>query len=186
MPADGATEDVEDDDPTGHVIEFRGEVIRSLNMAGRMTICNMSIEGGARAGLIAPDETTFAYVAEGNRPFAPKGKELEAAIERWRQFTTDADATFDTYYTLDAATLVPQVTWGTSPAMTTEVTGRVPNPDEVPFVNPSDVERSLAYMGLNPGTAIEEIPIDVVFIGSCTNARIDDLRAAARILEGRR
>ena len=171
---------------TAHVVEYRGEVIRTLNMAGRMTICNMSIEAGARAGLIAPDETTFEYVAEGNRPFAPKGKELEAAIERWRQLTTDADATFDTYYTLDAAILVPQVTWGTSPAMTTDVTGRVPNPDEVPFVNPSDVERSLAYMGLNPGTSIEEIPIDVVFIGSCTNARIDDLRAAARILEGRK
>src|SRR5262249_3855912 len=120
------------------------------------------------------------------RPFAPKGKELEAAIARWQQLNTDPDATFDTQYTLDAATLVPQVTWGTSPAMTTDVTGRVPNPDEVPFVNPSDVERSLAYMGLNPGTTIEEIPIDVVFIGSCTNARIDDLRAAARILEGRR
>jgi 3-isopropylmalate/(R)-2-methylmalate dehydratase large subunit len=170
---------------TAHVIEFRGEVIRSLNMAGRMTICNMSIEAGARAGLIAPDETTFAYVAEGERPFAPRGKELEVAIERWRTLTTDDDAKFDTYYTLDAATLVPQVTWGTSPAMTTDVTGHVPQPDQVPFVNPSDVERSLAYMGLNPGTAIEEISIDVVFIGSCTNSRIDDLRAAARILEGR-
>jgi 3-isopropylmalate/(R)-2-methylmalate dehydratase large subunit len=171
---------------TGHVVEYRGEVIRSLNMAGRMTICNMSIEGGARAGLIAPDETTFAYIAEGDRPFAPKGKALEAAIDRWRDLVTDADAAFDTCYTLDAGELAPQVTWGTSPAMTTDVTGRVPEPDQVPYVNPSDVERALRYMGLQPGQAIQDIPVDVVFIGSCTNSRIDDLRAAAEILKGRR
>jgi 3-isopropylmalate/(R)-2-methylmalate dehydratase large subunit len=171
---------------TGHVIEFRGSTIRGLNMAGRMTVCNMSIEAGARAGLIAPDETTFAYVAEGNRPFAPKGPALDAAIARWRALVTDTDARFDTYYTLDAAEIVPQVTWGTSPAMTTDVTGRVPEPGEVPFVSPSDVERSLAYMGLKSGQAIEEIPVDVVFIGSCTNSRIDDLRAAARVLKGRK
>lgn len=169
---------------TGHVIEFRGEVIRGLNMAGRMTICNMSIEAGGRAGLIAPDETTFAYVAEGNRPFAPKGRALEQAVARWRGLTTDADAAFDTSYKLDATTLVPQVTWGTSPAMTTDVTGRVPAPGEVPFVNAVDVERALNYMGLKSGTAIQDIPIDVVFIGSCTNSRIDDLRAAAGILKG--
>jgi 3-isopropylmalate/(R)-2-methylmalate dehydratase large subunit len=171
---------------TGHVVEYRGEVIRGLNMAGRMTVCNMSIEGGARAGLIAPDETTFAYVAEGERPFAPKGQELERAVERWRGLVTDADAAFDAYYTLNAGELAPQVTWGTSPAMTTDVTGRVPQPDEVPFVNPQDVERALLYMGLKAGTAIEEIPVDVVFIGSCTNARIDDLRAAAAVLRGRK
>jgi 3-isopropylmalate/(R)-2-methylmalate dehydratase large subunit len=155
-------------------------------MAGRMTVCNMSIEGGARAGLICPDETTFAYITETDRPFAPKGKALEQAIERWKTLTTDPGATFDSNYTLDAATLVPQVTWGTSPAMTTDVTGRVPNPGEVPFVSAQDVERALAYMGLKAGQAIEEIPVDVVFIGSCTNSRIEDLRAAAHVLEGRR
>jgi 3-isopropylmalate/(R)-2-methylmalate dehydratase large subunit len=171
---------------TGHVVEYRGEVIRGLNMARRMTICNMSIEAGARAGLIAPDETTFAYVAEGSRPFAPRGKALDAAIEKWRGLTTDADATFDATYTLDATTLVPQVTWGTSPAMTTDVTGRVPAPGEVPFVNPVDVERALGYMGLKPGQAIQDITVDVVFIGSCTNSRIEDLRAAAGVLKGRR
>jgi 3-isopropylmalate/(R)-2-methylmalate dehydratase large subunit len=171
---------------TGHVVEYRGSTIRGLDMAGRMTICNMSIEGGARAGLIAPDEKTFAYVAEGNRPFAPKGRDLEAAIERWKGLVTDADAAFDTSYTLDAQELVPQVSWGTSPAMTTDVTGRVPQPDEVPFVNPADVERSLNYMGLKAGQAIQDIPVDVVFIGSCTNSRIEDLRAAARILQGKK
>jgi 3-isopropylmalate/(R)-2-methylmalate dehydratase large subunit len=171
---------------TGHVIEYRGELIRRLNMAGRMTICNMSIEGGARAGLIAPDETTFAYVAEGTRPFAPRGKPLQDAIAHWRTLATDPDARFDTTYRLDAGTLVPQVTWGTSPAMTTDVTGRVPYPDQVPSVKPQDVERALSYMGLQPGMAIQDIPVDVVFIGSCTNSRIDDLRAAAGILQGRR
>jgi 3-isopropylmalate/(R)-2-methylmalate dehydratase large subunit len=171
---------------TGHVVEYRGETIRGLDMAGRMTVCNMSIEGGARAGLIAPDDTTFAYVAEGNRPFAPRGRELDEAIECWRELTTDPGAEFDTSYTLDAAELAPQVTWGTSPAMTTDVSGRVPNPDEVPYVNPQDVERALGYMGLKPGQAIQEILVDVVFIGSCTNSRIEDLRAAAKVLRGRK
>jgi 3-isopropylmalate/(R)-2-methylmalate dehydratase large subunit len=171
---------------TGHVIEYRGEVIRGLSMAGRMTVCNMSIEAGARAGLVAPDETTFAYLTEGRRPFAPQGKALEAALERWRALATDPGAAFDTSHTLDAGALDPQVTWGTSPAMATDITGRVPGPGEVPFVNPVDVERALAYMGLQPGQAIEEIPLNVVFIGSCTNSRIDDLRAAARVLKGRK
>jgi 3-isopropylmalate/(R)-2-methylmalate dehydratase large subunit len=171
---------------TGHVIEYRGEVIRGLDMSGRMTICNMSIEAGARAGLIAADDTTFAYVAEGDRPYAPKGRALDEAIAGWRGLHSDPDARFDSTYTLDAGELVPQVTWGTSPAMTTDVTGRIPEPGEVPFMNPSDVERALNYMGLRAGQAIEEIPVDVVFIGSCTNSRIEDLRAAARILEGRR
>ncbi len=171
---------------TGHVVEYRGEVIRGLDMAGRMTVCNMSIEGGARAGLIAPDDTTFDYVAAGDRPFAPRGAALEAAIERWRGLTTDTDATFDSRYTLDAGTLIPQVTWGTSPAMTTDVTGRVPNPDDVPFVNPVDVERALRYMGLRAGQSIQDISVDVVFIGSCTNSRIEDLRAAAQVLQGRK
>lgn len=169
---------------TGHVVEYRGEVIRRLNMPGRMTVCNMSIEAGARAGLIAPDEITFAYITEKPRPFAPKGKALEQAIDRWRKLPSDSDATFDRTYQLDAATLVPQVTWGTSPAMTVDVTGRVPEPGQVPFVSPSDVERALNYMGLKAGQAIQDIPIDVVFLGSCTNSRIDDLRAAARILKG--
>jgi 3-isopropylmalate/(R)-2-methylmalate dehydratase large subunit len=171
---------------TGHVVEYRGGTIRGLDMAGRMTVCNMSIEAGARAGLIAPDDTTFAFIAEGERPFAPRGKDLEAALARWRCLQTDPDARFDTTYRLDAGTLVPQVTWGTSPAMTTDVTGRVPEPGEVKFVNPKDVERAFQYMGLKPGTPIQDIAVDVVFIGSCTNSRIDDLRAAARILKGRR
>ncbi len=171
---------------TGHVIEFRGSTIRGLDMAGRMTVCNMSIEAGARAGLIAPDETTFAYIAEGDRPFAPRGQELEEAIAYWRTLVTDEGARFDTEYTLDASTLVPQVTWGTSPSMTTDVTGHVPMPGEVPFVSPSDVERALAYMGLKAGQPIEEIAVDVVFIGSCTNSRIEDLRAAAGVLNGRK
>ncbi len=165
---------------TGHVVEYRGEAIRRLDMAGRMTVCNMSIEAGARAGLIAPDETTFAYLAEGDRPFAPRGQALETAVQRWRELTTDADAAFDSSYTLDAATLAPQVTWGTSPAMAADVTGRVPAPGEVAFVNPVDVERALAYMGLKPGQAIQDIAVDVVFIGSCTNGRIEDLRGGPR------
>jgi 3-isopropylmalate/(R)-2-methylmalate dehydratase large subunit len=171
---------------TGHVVEYRGSTIQSLNMAGRMTVCNMSIEAGARAGLIAPDETTLAYVSEGKRPFAPRGKALAEATARWRALVTDAGAKFDSTYTLDVKTLAPQVTWGTSPAMTTDVTGRVPAPGEVPFVNAVDVERALGYMGLKPGTAIQDIAVDVVFIGSCTNSRIDDLRAAANILKGRK
>jgi 3-isopropylmalate/(R)-2-methylmalate dehydratase large subunit len=169
---------------TGHVIEYRGEVIRALSMAGRMTVCNMSIEAGARAGLIAPDEVTVAFIAGDTRPFAPKGQALQRAIARWRGLVSDPDATFDKTYHLDAGTLAPQVTWGTSPAMTTDVTGRVPAPGDVPFVKPQDVERALNYMGLKPGTAIQDIPVDVVFIGSCTNSRIEDLRDSARILKG--
>jgi 3-isopropylmalate/(R)-2-methylmalate dehydratase large subunit len=171
---------------TGHVIEYRGEVVRALNMAGRMTICNMSIEAGARAGLIAPDDTTFAYLEESPRRYAPRGQALGNAVQQWRQLSTDADALFDTSYSLNANTLAPQVTWGTSPAMTTDVTGRIPAPGEVPFVNASDVERALGYMGLQAGQAIEDIPVDVVFLGSCTNSRIDDLRSAARVLRGRK
>ena len=166
---------------TGHVVEYRGEAIRRLDMAGRMTVCNMSIEAGARAGLIAPDETTFDYLAGGDRPFAPRGKALEAALGRWRGLTTDADAAFDASHAVDASALVPQVTWGTSPAMTADVTGRVPEPGEVPFVSPDDVERALAYMGLKPGTAIQDIAVEVVFIGSCTNGRIEDLRGGPRL-----
>ncbi len=171
---------------TGHVVEYFGPVVRSLSMAERMTVCNMSIEAGARAGLIAPDETTFAYLAEGDRPFAPRGAELERRIEAWRELRTDPDAAFDKRVTLDGETIEPQVTWGTSPAMAVDVNDRVPEPEHVPYVNPQDVERALQYMGLRAGTPMSEVAVDIVFIGSCTNSRIEDLRAAARVLEGRR
>jgi 3-isopropylmalate/(R)-2-methylmalate dehydratase large subunit len=171
---------------TGHVVEYRGSYVRSTTMAERMTICNMSIEAGARAGLIEPDETTFDYITAVDRPFAPKGERLERMMTVWRTLQTDPDATFDAHYVLQAEDVQPQVTWGTSPAMTTDVTGTVPEPDRVPYVNPVDVERALSYMGLEPGTRIQEIPVDVVFIGSCTNSRIEDLRVAASVLKGRR
>jgi len=171
---------------TGHVVEYMGEVIHGLSMAERMTVCNMSIEGGARAGLIAPDETTFAYIAAGDRPFAPKGAELERRIVAWRGLKSDPGADFDARVALDGATIEPQVTWGTSPAMAVDVSGAVPDPEQVPHVSAKDVERALHYMDLRPGTPITEIPVDVVFIGSCTNSRIEDLRAAARVLDGRR
>jgi 3-isopropylmalate/(R)-2-methylmalate dehydratase large subunit len=167
----------------GHVIEYRGDVIRSLSMEGRMTVCNMSIEGGARAGLVAPDDTTFAYV-EG-RPFAPKGADWEQALDRWRALPTDDGATYDTYVELRGEEIEPCVTWGTTPAQSVPVTGRVPNPES--FDDPGVRElakRSLAYMDLTPGTAIEDIPLDRIFLGSCTNARIEDLRAAAEVVRG--
>ncbi len=171
---------------TGHVIEYFGSAIAALSMEGRMTICNMSIEAGARAGLIAPDETTIEYIARNQRPFAPRGAALEAAIQDWSTLRTDDPSAFDRQVTLDAGQLVPQVTWGTNPGMTVDVTGVVPRPEEVPFTNPEDARRALAYMGLAPGTPIGEIPVDVVFIGSCTNGRIEDLRAAARVFQGRK
>ena len=169
----------------GHVIEYRGEAVRSLSMAGRMTICNMSIEAGARAGMIAPDETTFAYL-EG-RPHAPRGEEWGAAVDAWRQLPTDPGATFDTEIHLDAADLSPYVSWGTNPAQTLPVTAAVPSPEA--FDDPHDrdsTERALQYMGLEPGTPITDITLDRVFIGSCTNARIEDLREAARVVAGKR
>ena len=168
----------------GHVIEYAGEAIRALSMEGRMTVCNMSIEGGARAGMVAPDDTTFAYM-EG-RPFAPRGKDFQAAVERWRSIPTDPGAVFDKVVELDAREIAPQVTWGTNPGMVTDVTGRVPDPNSFP--DPVDREaaaRALEYMGLKPGTAIQEIAIDRVFIGSCTNSRLEDLRLAARVLDGK-
>ena len=171
---------------TGHVIEYYGPAIRALSMEGRLTVCNMSIEGGARAGLIAPDETTIDYFTEIDRPFAPKGKALDAAIADWRTLTTDDTSAFDKHVTVDASSLVPQVTWGTNPAMTIDVTGTIPDPDEVPFSSRQDAERALAYMGLKPGTPVSQIPVDVVFIGSCTNGRIEDLRSAASVIKGRR
>ncbi len=169
----------------GHVAEYRGDVIRNLSMEGRMTICNMSIEGGARAGLVAPDDTTFAYM-EG-RQHAPKGAEWERALDAWRGLATDDGATFDTVVELDGAAIEPCVTWGTTPAQSVPVTGRVPDPSEAPNPQAAELaERSLAYMDLKPGTRIEDIPLDVVFVGSCTNGRIEDLRAAADVVRGRR
>src|SRR4051812_15486425 len=171
---------------TGCVLEYYGPAIAALSMEGRMTICNMSIEAGARAGLIGPDDTTFQYIARGDRPFAPKGADFDAALADWKTLRTDDPSAFDRHITIDASTLVPQVTWGTNPAMTVDVTGRVPDPDNVPFASREDARRALEYMGLTPGTPIGEIPVDVVFIGSCTNGRIEDLRSAARVLRGRK
>ncbi len=169
----------------GHMVEYRGSVIRNLSMEGRMTICNMSIEAGARAGMIAPDDTTFAYV-EG-KPMAPKGALWEEALADWRTLPTDEGAEFDTEVMLDGDAIFPHVSWGTNPGQVTAIDGRVPDPDS--FDSPSDreaAERALAYMDLAPGTAIRDIPVDKVFLGSCTNSRIEDLRAAAQVVEGRR
>lgn len=171
---------------TGHVIEYYGPAITALTMEGRMTICNMSIEAGARAGLIAPDDTTIDYIARTDRPFAPKGKAFEAAIADWKTLKTDNPSAFNRHVSIDASALVPQVTWGTNPAMTVDVTGRIPDPDHVPFASREDARRALDYMGLNPGTPISDIPVDIVFIGSCTNGRIEDLRSAAQVFRGRR
>jgi 3-isopropylmalate/(R)-2-methylmalate dehydratase large subunit len=171
---------------TGHTIEYFGPGIKALTMEGRMTICNMSIEAGARAGLIAPDDVTTEYITSGNRPFAPTGRALETAIADWKTLRTDDPAAFDRVVTLDAGSLVPQVTWGTNPAMTVDVTGVVPNPENVAFAAPEDARRALDYMGLVPGTPISAIAVDVVFIGSCTNGRIEDLRTAARVFKGRK
>jgi 3-isopropylmalate/(R)-2-methylmalate dehydratase large subunit len=170
---------------TGCVIEYYGSAISALSMEGRMTVCNMSIEAGARAGLIAPDDTTFEYVARSDRSFAPRGAAFEAAIADWKTLRTDAPQAFDRHIQIDAASLVPQVTWGTSPDMTVDVTGHVPRLEELPAAQRGDAERALTYMGLEPGTPIAQIPVDVVFIGSCTNGRIEDLRAAAGVLKGR-
>ena len=169
----------------GYVIEYRGSAIRSLSMEGRMTVCNMSIEGGARAGMIAPDDTTFAYL-EG-RPFAPSGPAWERALDDWRALATDDGVAFDKEVALDAAALVPHVSWGTNPGQVVPIDAVVPDPES--FVEASEREaagRALTYMGLSAGTAIRDIPVDTVFIGSCTNSRIEDLRAAASVLEGRR
>jgi 3-isopropylmalate/(R)-2-methylmalate dehydratase large subunit len=171
------------DGAVGHVVEYAGEAIRGSSMENRMTVCNMSIEWGARAGLVAPDETTFEYL-EG-RPQAPRGADWEHALARWRSLVTDADAAFDRRVEVDVSELAPQVTWGTNPGMVVSVTDTVPDPAS--FADADDreaAERALAYMGLRPGTAIEDIAIDRVFIGSCTNSRIEDLRAAAAIVEG--
>jgi len=169
----------------GHVMEYRGDVIRALSMEGRMTVCNMSIEAGARAGLVAPDDTTFAYV-EG-RKFAPKGAAWERALDDWRALPTDAGATFDTSVELSADEIEPCVTWGTTPAQSSPVTGRVPDPASFADERVRELaERSLAYMDLKPGVAIQDVSIDRVFLGSCTNGRIEDLRAAAAVVRGRK
>ena len=168
----------------GYMIEYRGTAIEALSMEGRMTVCNMSIEAGARAGMIAPDETTFAYLKD--RDHAPQGAAWDEAVASWKTLPTDEDATFDKVVTLDASTLQPFVTWGTNPAQVGPIDGMVPDPAQIE--DPADAAataRALAYMGLEGGTPIKEIGVDTVFIGSCTNARIEDLRLAASVLEGR-
>ncbi len=169
----------------GHVLEYRGPAVRALSMEGRLTICNMSIEAGARAGLVAPDEVTFGYL-EG-RPHAPSGAAWETALDHWRSLPSDPDAVFDREVTLDAGSLAPYVTWGTNPAQATALGERVPDPSS--FADPAEraaAERALAYMDLTPGTPLRDIAVDTVFVGSCTNGRIEDLRAAAAVLRGRR
>ena len=169
----------------GHAVEYTGDTVRGFSVEQRMTLCNLTIEGGGRAGMVAPDDTTFAYL-EG-RPHAPHGRAWEEALETWRALPSDAHAPYDRSVTIDAASLEPTVTWGTNPSQSVPVTGRVPDPQG--FDDPAEREsagRALEYMGLTPGTAMEDISVDTVFIGSCTNSRIDDLRSAARVLDGQR
>jgi 3-isopropylmalate/(R)-2-methylmalate dehydratase large subunit len=169
---------------SGHVIEYRGAAIRALSMEGRMTVCNMSIEAGARAGMVAPDDTTFAYV-EGRR-HAPKGALWEQALDDWRSLVTDEGAVFAKTVTLDASSLRPHVTWGTNPAQVIAIDGLVPDPESFSDEDAREAAlRALSYMGLKPGTPLRDIAVDTVFIGSCTNGRIEDLRAAATVLRGR-
>lgn len=169
---------------TGHVIEFAGSAIRDLSMEGRMTVCNMTIEGGARAGMIAPDEKTFDYLK--GRPRAPKGAAWDMAMTYWATLHSDEGAHFDSELTLDAANLPPVVTWGTSPEDVVSITGTVPDPSSAPDEGKADaIRRSLDYMGLTAGTKIQDIPLDVIWIGSCTNGRIEDLRAVAKVVEGK-
>jgi 3-isopropylmalate/(R)-2-methylmalate dehydratase large subunit len=168
---------------TGHVFEYSGDAIRALSMEERMTVCNMSIEGGARAGLIGPDETTYAYLK--SRKFAPRGAAWEEAVARWRALPSDDGATYDRTIVIDGDALEPMVTYGTNPGMGVPVTGRIPSPAEVEPAARADLEHALAYMGLEPGASIAGQKLDVVFIGSCTNGRIEDLRAAASVLRGR-
>src|SRR5262249_29732722 len=169
----------------GSIIEYRGSAVRSLSMEGRMTVCNMSIEAGARAGLVAPDDTTFAFL-EG-RPFAPSGPDWERALDDWRSLPTDRGAVFDKEVVLDAAEIRSSVSWGTNPSQTTTIDDIVPDPDS--FADPSErdaARRAPGYMGVKAGTPIREIEVDTVFIGSCTNSRVEDLRAAADVVRGRR
>ncbi len=169
---------------TGHVIEFSGSTIRSLSMEGRMTLCNMAIEAGARAGMVAPDEITFNYIK--GRPYAPKGEMFEQAVEYWKSLASDPDATYDAVYEVNIEGLGPQVTWGINPGMVTDITGEVPDPAQVSDPEQrKSYERALKYMGLRPGQKITDIQLDTVFIGSCTNSRLEDLRMAARYVKGR-
>jgi 3-isopropylmalate/(R)-2-methylmalate dehydratase large subunit len=169
---------------TGHVIEFSGSTIRSLSMEGRMTLCNMAIEAGARAGMVAPDEITFNYIK--GRPYAPKGEMFEQAVEYWKTLASDPDATYDAVYEVNIEGLGPQVTWGINPGMVTDITGEVPDPAQVSDPEQrKSYERALKYMGLKPGQKITDIQLDTVFIGSCTNSRLEDLRMAARYVKGR-
>ncbi|OLF08380.1 3-isopropylmalate dehydratase large subunit [Actinophytocola xinjiangensis] len=169
----------------GHVLEYRGRAIEQLSMEARMTVCNMSIEAGARAGMIAPDDTTFAYLK--GRPHAPRGADWDAAVAAWRELRTDEGATFDTEVRIDAAELTPFVTWGTNPGQGLPLSERVPDPETIPDENERrSAEKALAYMDLVPGTPLREIHVDTVFLGSCTNGRIEDLRAAAEVLRGHR
>ena len=173
------------DGGTGHVIEYRGQAFEEMSMEGRMTVCNMSIEGGARAGLVAPDETTFAYLKD--KPYAPKGADWDAAVEAWRELRTDEGAVFDRVVHIDAADVVPTVTWGTTPAQSVPVTGTVPSPDQAPDeATAKQWQRALDYMGLTGGEAMTDIELDTVFIGSCTNGRLEDLRAVAEVVKGKR
>ena len=168
----------------GHVIEYRGSAIRSLSMEGRMTVCNMSIEAGAKAGLIAPDETTFEYLK--GREYAPSGAAWDQAVAEWRTLVSDEGAAWDKEVVIDAATIKPQITWGTNPAQVLGIDDRIPNPDDYADATARDtVARALTYMGLTAGTPIRDITVDTVFIGSCTNSRIEDLRAAASVFQGR-
>ena len=169
----------------GHVVEYRGEAFREMSMEGRMTVCNMSIEWGAKAGMVAPDETTFAYLQ--GRPHAPTGADWDAAVQAWRQLATDPGATFDREVVLDADAITPFVTWGTNPGQGVPLDGAVPDPEQ--FLDPGDratARRALEYMDLAPGTPMREIAVDTVFLGSCTNGRIEDLRAAAEVLAGQK
>ena len=173
------------DGGNGAVVEYTGAAIRALSIEERMTVCNMSIEAGARAGMIAPDDTTYEYIA--GKRFAPKGEDFDAAVERWKQLPTDEGATYDRTLQLDAVDIAPQVTWGTNPGMVTDVTGRVPDPADMDTTDDKRAaEHALEYMDLQPGTPITDIPVDRVFIGSCTNSRISDLRAAAEVAKGRK
>ncbi|MDJ0815319.1 MAG: 3-isopropylmalate dehydratase large subunit [Desulfobacterales bacterium] len=170
----------------GHVLEYCGEAVRGLSMEARMSICNMSIEAGARAGMIAPDDTTFEYITGRDRRFAPKGEALDQAMAFWKSLPSDEDAEFDRSLVIDAATIKPQVTWGTNPGMVIDIDQTVPGPDSAEGYSRADVDNALAYMGLEPGVRLTDVPLDVVFIGSCTNSRIEDLRLAAGIFKGRK
>jgi 3-isopropylmalate/(R)-2-methylmalate dehydratase large subunit len=170
----------------GHVLEYCGETIHALSMEARMSICNMSIEAGARAGMIAPDEVTFHYIAGQPRAFAPQDEQLDRAISFWKTLPSDSAAEYDQSITIDSSRIKPQVTWGTNPGMVMDIDGVIPDPDADQKYSRSDVENALRYMGLIPGTRLTDLAVDVVFIGSCTNGRIEDLRQAAAVLEGRK